>query len=421
MINFLRNNFYFIYFLLASLIMQIGIGFTQVAVYGELVKLNANPVYFTIAFSLAVFPGLFSSRLGSYFTFKFKIIYLILGAQIIGFISLIIPLIVATYHQIVFLISAEFFSSFIAGLCYPPFQIYIKRVFINDEMLPLAAKFDVYVFSVNTIIGTGIGSIVYNLFNTQKYLVINMICYILSFMIFSLAFCLKRDLTQRVSKIILTDKINKYKFFTSYLFYFKNMHHKKRYAFFMMIYIAIITTPSISLLPIIGNKFGSNVTVFNYILTPAILFILSKSIGQMCGPLIIKRNMFNKIYSNKMLFFLLMFLFLLLYTFLYFSNYLFLSLLIIIFAHIFSNIIFSLGMYAFQKYFSSDEIGLASSKQYQILTFSMAFISVTTGILVNYINPVVLIYIPFFLIFFAFICKSRINIKWTRIYKRNFK
>jgi MFS transporter, DHA3 family, macrolide efflux protein len=415
MTDFLKNNLYFVFFLLASLIMQVGIGLTQIAVYGELVRLNANPIYFTIAFSLAVFPGLFSSRLGNYFTFKFNVMFLILGAQALGFISLIIPFLGASYHQIIFLISAEFISSFIAGLCYPAFQIYIKRVFFNDEILPLAAKLDVYVFSVNTIIGTGIGAIMYNLFSTPKYLAMNMLCYILSFIIFTLAFCLKKDHVQKISKIELNKKY-KSSIYYDYLFYFKNMGQEKRYAFFMMIYIAIIATPSISLLPIIGNKFGSNVTVFGLVLTPAILFILSKAIGQMCGPLFIKNNMFNKIYNSKFLFFSFMLLFLLLYTFLYFSNYLFLSLVIIIFAHIFSNIIFALGMYAFQKSFSSDEIGLASSKQYQILTLSMAFISVITGFLVNYITPIVLIYIPFCLIVCAFMVKSKFSKKWMKAY-----
>lgn len=401
MFKFLCININFFYFAIASLIMQIGIGLTQVAVYGHLAKIDASPLYFTLAFSLATIPGLFSSQIGSYLSKKVNIIFLCVAIQLFGAFSLILPILGVNHNQIILLIFAEFISAFIAGFSYPISQIYIKRVFTDNKYLPLASKLDVYLFSMNIIIGTFFGTLLYSYFNTENYLLINLFAYIISSFIYIIAYFKKKKISIKNLNIYEKSSSNKNKIsLNKHFLFFNNFPKDKKYPFFILIYLPIITTPCISLLPTIGNKYGSNYNILGITLTPALLFILSKTIGQMIGPMLIKNSMFEKIFNNKSIFIKCNFLFLLMYLIIYFIDNIYISIILIIFAHIFSNIVFSLGMFATQRTFNIDEISDVSAKQYQISTFSMAIISLICGFLVQYIPYYIIIFIPFIIIYF---------------------
>jgi len=175
--------------------MQIGIGLTQVAVYGHMAREGASPLYFTLAFSLGAIPGLFSSQIGSYLSKKVNIIVLCVIIQLLGAFSLFLPIIGIHNDQLILLILAEFISAFIAGFCYPISQIYIKRVFTDKKYLPLASKLDVYLFSINIILGTFFGTLFYSYFSTKNYLLINMFTYILSSLLYLASFYSKKCLS----------------------------------------------------------------------------------------------------------------------------------------------------------------------------------------------------------------------------------
>ncbi|BBH52444.1 MFS transporter [Fluviispira sanaruensis] len=400
MFKFLCININFFYFAIASLIMQIGIGLTQVAVYGHLARIDASPLYFTLAFSLATIPGLFSSQIGSYLSKKVNIIFLCVAIQLLGAFSLFLPILGINNNQIILLLFAEFISAFIAGFIYPISQIYIKRVFTDKNYLPLASKLDVYLFSINIIIGTFIGTLLYAYFNTENYLLINSLAYVISSFIYVIAYFTKKNIS--IKNLIITENFSFNKnnrFLNRRILFLKNFSIEQKYPFLILIYLPIATTPSISLLPTIGNKYGSNILILGINLTPALLFILAKTIGQIIGPMLIKNYMFEKFYNNKSVFIKCNFLFLLMYLVIYFIDNIYISIILIISAHIFSNIVFSLGMFATQRTFKIDEISDVSAKQYQISTFSMAIISLMSGFLVKYIPYYVLIFIPFIIIY----------------------
>lgn len=195
MFKFLLTNISFVYFAIASLVMQIGIGLTQVAVYGHMAREGVSPLYFALAFSFGAIPGLFSSQIGSYLSKKINIILLCVVIQLLGSFSLFLPIIGINNNQLILLIFSEFISAFIAGFCYPISQIYIKRVFTDKKYLPLASKLDVYFFSINIILGTFLGTLLYSYFSTKNYLYINMFTYIFSSIIYLASFYSKKSLS----------------------------------------------------------------------------------------------------------------------------------------------------------------------------------------------------------------------------------
>lgn len=119
--------------------------------------------------------------------------------------------------------------------------------------------------------------------------------------------------------------------------------------------------------------------------------------------MLIKNNMFEKLFNNKSIFLKYNLLFLLMYLIIYFIDNIYLSILLIISAHVFSNIVFSLGMFAIQRVFELNQISDVTAKQYQISTVSMALISLMSGYFVQYIPYYIIIFIPFIIVYFLLV------------------
>ncbi|WP_158997409.1 MFS transporter [Pigmentibacter ruber] len=411
MFKFLFLNINFVYFAIANLIMQIGIGLTQVAVYGHLAKVGASPLYFTMAFSFSVIPGIFSSQLSCYLAKKVNIIFLCILFQLFGAFSLFLPLLGISNNYVLLIVFAEFISAFIMGFCYPISQIYVKRVFTDKNYLPLAAKLDVYLFSINIILGTFIGTLLYNYFSTKNYLILNILMYLISALLFLNSYYKNKLISIKNSDNYKNnEEIKNKSFIKQQLLFFRNFSEEQKYSFLILIFLPIVTTPAISLLPTIGNKYGTKIFIFGIILTPALGFILAKTIGQIMGPMLISGNQFEKLFKSKFIFLSCNFIFLFIYLVIYFIENIYLSIFLIILAHLFSNIVFSLGMFAVQRTFELKQILDVTTKQYQISTIAIAFIALLSGYLIHYIPYYVVIFSPYFIIFFILIFSEK-NIK----------
>jgi len=114
-------------------------------------------------------------------------------------------------------------------------------------------------------------------------------------------------------------------------------------------------------------------------------------------------------FNNKSIFLKYNLLFLLMYLIIYFIDNIYLSILLIISAHVFSNILFSLGMFAIQRVFELNQISDITAKQYQISTLSMALVSLMSGYLIQYIPYYIIIFIPFTFVYFLLIFSGNTN------------
>jgi hypothetical protein len=100
----------------------------------------------------------------------------------------------------------------------------------------------------------------------------------------------------------------------------------------------------------------------------------------------------------------------------YFINSFYISILLIIIAHISSNILTTLGFYIFQKEFSEEEVVYFSSIQYRITIIVMSLCSIMSPILYELTNFILISFLPLFILLLLFLVIKNIPYKKKYIF-----
>ena len=160
-----------------------------------------------------------------------------------------------------------------------------------------------------------------------------------------------------------------------------------------------------ALLPVIGLKYGQNIKIFGLILTPALLIMFAKTVGQLLGPTLLSPHSIERNFSNTKLLMFCSFSFIGLYVLASYSMNLPLALLMIIGAHTLSNVIYTIGTYSAKIYFNAEEIASVSSCQYQLQLAAITILSLVAGAITDYIPLSVAIGLglPLVILFWIFI------------------
>jgi MFS family permease len=363
-------GYFFISF--AALLSSIGTGLTQVAVYGQLGKIGGTAGEFALAYSLSVVPSLFSSHLADRWTRRWNLSALLSLSAFVGALALLLPIYALQYQNIKLLLTAEFIGAAVAAFNYPISQIIIKRHF-KDELLSSALKLDSSFFSIQVILGVGIGTLLFDRFGAKSYLWIDFSTYLVA----ATAFLFSRFFTSmRLEAVPIALQSAK-------TFSWGMLSKAQLRGFLLLPALTLVGTPAITALPLLGQKFGSQIEVSGIIFTPALLFIFAKCLGQMIGPFLIPNGSFEKYGRSERLFWTLLMVFVALYSFVAQVKLLILALLFVVLAHICSNMVYALGIHQMQTSFSEVEIGAVSSRIYQIQILIMTVVSLVTGGLVG--------------------------------------
>ena len=120
--------------------------------------------------------------------------------------------------------------------------------------------------------------------------------------------------------------------------------------------LSLICAPSMSLLPAHGQIFGFQIQWMGLSLTPVLLLLVFRSLGQILGPTVIQQRDFERLLERRWLLTGCLSLYLALYCIIFSTRSLILSLVCVLVAHIASNIVFVLSTYGLQRYFSATEI-----------------------------------------------------------------
>lgn len=122
-----------------------------------------------------------------------------------------------------------------------------------------------------------------------------------------------------------------------------------------------------------------------------LLFLLfARSLGQLLGPFLVKEER----YKNQSSLFIIacMTAFIVCYLFVPLTPFLSVSLLLVFSAHVFSNIIYSLGWYSLLTNFDNDQVAAASASSYRKQIIIGAVISISAGILADKVgSPLALV------------------------------
>lgn len=361
----------YLVFVFASLISGIGSGFIQIVVYNQIAAHNLPPIYFGLAFALSVFPALLGSHIGRLIAEKEKFNIYIAYSQLLAIIVILLIDIVSLKSNIKYILFCEAITSFSASVAFPVLQKLIKLTF-KPEKLSLAAKFDTYLYGANIILGLGLGSLLSSLVDLKGLLIISLVLYVIStvFFFFSAPKYLSWEAGQAHA-----DR-----------FSWKALNHQQKLSFILMPTLIIVGTPATSLLPSIYSNFYGNDISNYFMISPVLLLLVFRSIGQFIGPLIIKGEKFDALSQNSKIIYFSLFFFLGTYIFIFSTNNFYCALMLVVLAHIASNVIFSLAIYLTLASFNTEEIAKISSFQYQINQLVITLTAILSGISANYLG-----------------------------------
>lgn len=361
----------YLYLSLAFFLSNIGTAFTAIAVYGEFAKLQVPAFFYSFAFILGLAPGLvtshFSVRLGR----RFGLAKVLVATQVAGGLLVILPLIGALEHNLWLLVLAEAIGSMIGGTLAPLYQEFLRKNFQDDE-LGYVSVYDSYVYTAQFILGQALGTLIYGSgIGTVNYILFDIGTYVLAAVI--VLFAVMQN---------PTDFRNEIKTSAAKLSWEKLTTRQKR-AFWLMPLLSLACAPAMAVLPAEGAKIGSPVEFLLFSISPALLFLFAKALGQLLAPQLLAKQDFEKLARSNGLLLGCVALYLLCYAGVYSLGSFGLAMPLIILAHIASNIVFVLASYSFTKNFSAEQIAMVSSRNYQASILSMSVAAFVGGFIAN--------------------------------------
>ncbi|QND83000.1 Uncharacterized protein ChrSV_0772 [Chromobacterium vaccinii] len=337
--------------LVFSLVLSsIGSGLTYIVVFSELLRLNASASSLAMTFMLSLAPGLIGSYVGIFLLKKIGPKFCFIAAEVIAAMGLAIPVLGVLNSSIELLQCSSTFASIALGISMPTINHYTKH-FLSEDEIAASALIDTFVFASHVLIGVGLGVILYDVVSSLVMLLINFASYIAAI------FCLLRLPSVKVE--VGYDSVKK---LPSEL----TLVQKKSLS--LLPALTAVGSPAMALLPTLLMQTANR--------TETVLMLLfARSLGQLCGPLLIKESRLKAKSNWTILICLLGFV--LLYQAIGWFDQPLVLFSVVFFAHLLSNIIFSLGWYGILKNFPPDYVAAASANSYrkQIgvgVVFSMA-------------------------------------------------
>ncbi len=342
---------------LALICSSVGSGLTFIMVFGELARLNAEPSSFALAFILSTSPGFLGSIAGKSLLARIEAKYCFMIAECIGALGLIIPWYGLSQGSVAILQLAGIASSVSAGITIPAINHYTKAK-LAPEDIGAGAVIDTLVFACQVLFGIGIGAFLYGTVQSNTYLLANLLSYIIAIIfIFSLP-----TLANYVEQNVYAQGLP------------KSLSAKQRASLYLLPALAITGAPAMSLLPTLVNNESEH--------DKTLLFLLfARSLGQLLGPFLVKEER----YKNQSPLFIIacMTAFVVFYLFVPLTPFLSISLILVFCAHVFSNIIYSLGWYSLLTNFDTAQVAAASANSYRKQIIVGALVSMMAGILAD--------------------------------------
>lgn len=349
---------------LATLMSGIGTAFTSIVVYAELERSSAPAFMFAVAFAAGLLPGLLSSHFSGKWATNKSAVYLLVFAQIAGALMLCVPLAGLMYGQVEILLVAEGIASAVGGFLVPILQVLTRRFFENDE-LSVISIYESYIFTANFLLGTALGAAIYSIVGSFWFLVVDIFTYLIATALIVASY--KIAGTYFVGKSE-SDRAEEG-------FRWSQLNPTQKRVFLIMPLLALCCAPSMAVLPKHAEQLGGSA----WMLTPVLLVLISRSSGQVFGPLVAGRLDFEKLISSRLAIPVCVFGFLILYAAAFHSSSLLLIGASVFMAHVLSNIVYILSFYGIPRYFDESIIGPVTARNYQLSVLSISLSALAGG------------------------------------------
>lgn len=347
---------------LAFLISSIGNGITWIVVFGELIRLSAPVASLALAYVLSTVPGLLGSIAGERFCQRLSPFTILILGEGLGLIGLAVPFYAVAIDSIPLLLMAQAIGAFTTGMTFPALSQLFKTG-LSEEELPVATTLKSLIFAGNVLCGIGLGLVLRGYMSATHLLLIDL-----------LSFAAALILLGRAKRRVGAPFVEHVRSLSSLRW--QTLTHSQRRAMLLLPLLAAAGAPAMALLPGLAPGALSSGSPEQ---TTALALLFTRSLGQLVGPLLLNPARFEKNSSSNGLQIGCLAIFLLCYGLIPFAPWPAVVLALVFVAHIFSNVVFSLAVYALLKNFERQQVPAAIARSYRRQMAVSAIVSLGAG------------------------------------------
>jgi hypothetical protein len=151
--------------------------------------------------------------------------------------------------------------------------------------------------------------------------------------------------------------------------------------------LALVGAPAMALLPALAPQFGGETT------SAGLMLLLARSLGQLIGPLLLTEAQLERQSGKFSLPILFLTLFISCYMLVALTDKQWLAMLLIILAHIFTNIVYVLATLTIMRTFPTAQTGMAMAKSWRIQLIITLILPVLAGLAADRYDPALVLYL----------------------------
>lgn len=355
----------------AFILSSLGNGLTQVVVFGQLLQWRASATTLVFAYVFATLPGFLGSLLGERLCQRYSPFAVLLLAEALGLLSLAFPLYSLLAQNPVGLLAVQACSSVISGVTFPALSLVFKRG-LKSEELPAATCMETLIFAAQVLLGVGMGALIFPLINAEGMLLLDALSFVASAILLLLAarrFVPTSEHEEANATVSKSGKIS-----------WRALSPLQRRSLLMLPMLATVGTPAMSLLPALAQQIKPDETTGF-----ALPLLFARSLGQLCGPLLLPANRMRQYAGNNGLLAACLTIFLGSYLLILPMSAWYLAPLGMIFtAHIASNVVFALATFGILREFDAQAVGSASAMAWRWQLMAAGVASLMVAALTQY-------------------------------------
>lgn len=346
----------------AFIFTSLGNGVTQVVVFGLLLAWSAPPALLTLAFLFATLPGFIGSLISEKLCALYSPISLLILTEGLGLLALLFPLLGVHYHSIPALLAVQSTEALLSGMSWPALTLLFKRG-LREAELPAATCLENVVFAAQVLLGTGLGMVLFQKIAILALLAIDATSFLGSLFMLWLAGRVYLAPTLAVPAEEKAPATLRWQMLTI----------RQKRSLLILPALAAVGSPAMALLPAMAQQIHPQDAA-----SLALPLLFARCMGQLCGPLLLKRDSLTRFAARTPRILLCLGIFLAAYGMLpLLSGWMACALGMIFVAHLASNVLFAAGTFAVLSSFQTTHMASASSKVWRWQTLSA---SLFTGI-----------------------------------------
>lgn len=346
----------------AFIFTSLGNGLTQVVVFGLLLSWSAPPALLTLAFLFATVPGFVGSLIGEKLCSRYSPISLLILTEGLGLLALLFPLFGVGYHSIAALLAVQSTEALLSGMSWPALTLLFKRG-LSEAELPAATCLETVIFASQVLLGTGLGVVLFQKTSVFTLLAIDAVSFLGSLLMLWLT---ERQFS--APSLPSPDEET-----APAALRWLTLTRRQKRSLLILPALAAVGSPAMALLPALAQQIHPQNAA-----GLALPLLFARSMGQLCGPMLLKRDSLACFAAHTPRIIVCLGIFLAAYGMLPFlSGWVACALGMIFIAHLASNVLFAAGTFAVLSSFHRTQTASASGKAWRWQTLSA---SLFTGI-----------------------------------------